>query len=256
MRGEKLLRLSVSASGLGSPPLARGKAIVSCKGFVAHRITPACAGKRQRQQHFSGAIWDHPRLCGEKRLNILFTRSHEGSPPLVRGKAFLPPIGAFYRRITPACAGKRGWSLPWYCRYEDHPRLCGEKNEKGYVNFDYLGSPPLVRGKEIRYKTAITKAGITPACAGKSQVYVSHSITPWDHPRLCGEKSVSGAIGTSIAGSHPLVRGKGSGCIEYRCSYRITPACAGKSQWGKAEAGLVEDHPRLCGEKPESILIL
>ena len=174
----------------------------------------------------------------------------------MRGKGDGRSRGTADMRITPACAGKRmkkGLSIltTW-----DHPRLCGEKNEKGYVNFDYLGSPPLVRGKEIRYKTAITKAGITPACAGKSQVYVSHSITPWDHPRLCGEKSVSGAIGTSIAGSHPLVRGKGSGCIEYRCSYRITPACAGKSQWGKAEAGLVEDHPRLCGEKPESILIL
>ena len=34
-------------------------------------ITPACAGKRYTGGVGSGLQWDHPRVCGEKRLTVL-----------------------------------------------------------------------------------------------------------------------------------------------------------------------------------------
>ena len=51
----------------------------------------------------------------------------QGSPPRVRGKVDLVCAHPFALRITPACAGKRGGSSGIAPKFEDHPRVCGEK---------------------------------------------------------------------------------------------------------------------------------
>ena len=51
--------------------------------------------------------WDHPRLCGEKRIDSYLLDSVAGSPPPMRGKGFPDMIYFFLTRITPAYAGKR-----------------------------------------------------------------------------------------------------------------------------------------------------
>ena len=65
--GEKFLR-SVSALGTeGSPPPMRGK-VFGKNTLLAHAgITPAYAGKSLKALIMCKIIWDHPRLCGEKR---------------------------------------------------------------------------------------------------------------------------------------------------------------------------------------------
>ena len=52
-----------------------------------------------------------------------------------------------------------------------------------------------------------------------------------------------------VWGSPPRVRGKVFSHFGQRFSFRITPACAGKSQPQTAPASSAEDHPRVCGEK-------
>ena len=65
---------------------------------------------------------------------------------------------------------------------------------------------------------------------------------------MCGENPVWEIIIGSLAGSPPRVRGKQKYCAAIEESFRITPACAGKTlafcTMGKTE----RDHPRVCGE--------
>ena len=67
----------------------------------------------------------------------------------MRGKVLLRHILACHLGITPAYAGKSGCSAGIVHRWQDHPRLCGEK----------------VMLKRIR----IILVRITPAYAGKSR---------------------------------------------------------------------------------------
>ena len=53
-----------------------------------------------------------------------------------------------------------------------------------------------------------TRAGITPACAGKSTCFVVIGGLNKDHPRMCGEKCYWGPLTQNFSGSPPHVRGK------------------------------------------------
>ena len=85
----------------------RGKGWYMCKVQVASRITPAYAGKSIQLDFLDRPVEDHPRLCGEKKLEVSGKRSNTGSPPPMRGKD--PPMVGWIGQlgITPAYAGKR-----------------------------------------------------------------------------------------------------------------------------------------------------
>ena len=70
-------------------------------------ITPAYAGKSTTPVQIARGMWDHPRLCGEKRIPFFNFCSHSG--------------------ITPAYAGKSAGDQSGRRGNQDHPRLCGEK---------------------------------------------------------------------------------------------------------------------------------
>ena len=112
-----------------------------------------------------------------------------------------------------------------------------------------LGSPPRVRGKVSGMDVYRPKDGITPACAGKS-------LLPWvatdperDHPRVCGEKFRDENVDNAAVGSPPRVRGKVACKDGSAITFRITPACAGKSPETFSRRFPSRDHPRVCGEK-------
>ena len=69
------------------------------------RITPACAGSRMGCGGFPGGGQDHPRLCGEQYMQTVIVIGNVGSPPPVRGAAFVNYLGEGATGITPACAG-------------------------------------------------------------------------------------------------------------------------------------------------------
>ena len=105
--GEKPASQNWEHSAQGSPPPMRGKAHIGLRNAVRYRITPAYAGKSQDAVVSLLHSQDHPRLCGEKSYIRSFVLLYSGSPPPMRGKAFLSALAVYYSGITPAYAGKR-----------------------------------------------------------------------------------------------------------------------------------------------------
>ena len=110
LRGEKAGGGGRRRALAGSPPLARGKAADLRNLQKELGITPACAGKRKREDPSKAGKEDHPRLRGEKRRECNANGAARGSPPLARGKDHVAVYIGDGKRITPACAGKRNSS--------------------------------------------------------------------------------------------------------------------------------------------------
>ena len=86
----------------------------------------------------------------------------------MRGKAhfiqqFMESLG-----ITPAYAGKSSNKKYLEDYDRDHPRVCGEKFICCIWIIRQVGSPPRMRGKGREGQGESSRAGITPAYAGKS----------------------------------------------------------------------------------------
>ncbi len=109
-----------------------------------------------------------------------------------------------------------------------------------------------MRGKGRPHLMQRLRLGITPACAGKSQIIHAIAAFDRDHPRVCGEKLDALASIADAVGSPPRVRGKATRLRADRYAGRITPACAGKSANNVETYTLSEDPPRVCGEKSEN----
>ena len=67
--GEKSVRRSDSRVSQGSPPRMRGKEAEWAALWQHYRITPAYAGKSSARAVDEKPSGDHPRVCGEKRVN-------------------------------------------------------------------------------------------------------------------------------------------------------------------------------------------
>ena len=155
----------------------------------------------------------------------------EGPPPRMRGKVQLRNGKQTSRGITPAYAGKRWTVAGTVAARWDHPRVCGEKASLMLASDAELGSPPRMRGKVREIKTGKSRRGITTAYAGKRRRCCAFRWLPWDHPRVCGEKSSRGLYGGGTMGSPPRMRGKDCAQLSLKDARRITPAYAGKSGW-------------------------
>ena len=127
-----------------------------------------------------------------------------------------------------------------------------------------MGSPPPMRGKACPATDSATPTGITPAYAGKSQARRFPVDAVQDHPRLCGEKYYAYCVMVKNVGSPPPMRGKGTvsaipqlhrpgspppmrgkaiGVPLFMNSTRITPAYAGKSQFGVGSIDRIRGSP-------------
>ena len=133
-------------------------------------VSPAYAGKSPAAAYACPGTQDHPRVCGEKLYTPCVIAPSVGSPPRMREKARQQEHLAAQSGITPACAGK-----------SREYRVSDERS---------LGSPPRMRGKDKVNLKFSDPAWITPACAGKRKSCVAQKTSAWDHPRMCGEKSI------------------------------------------------------------------
>ena len=130
----------------------------------------------------------------------------------------------------------------------DHPRRCGENVLVGFSHCDKPGSPPQVRGKLCFSGDDSCACRITPAGAGKTWHLWMKTAATEDHPRRCGENSLSRGVSNAILGSPPQVRGKQINSFINVIVLRITPAGAGKTRVRNPLAVRERDHPRRCGE--------
>ena len=85
--GEKFAQYDAAFWEWGSPPPMRGKVDVINKLPGINRITPAYAGKSQSKGNAACARKDHPRLCGEKRIRIIWSKNHFRITPAYAGKS-------------------------------------------------------------------------------------------------------------------------------------------------------------------------
>ena len=145
--GEKRSQSTSASRRAGSPPRMRGKARSACFHLRNLGITPAYAGKSGISPGFLLSYRDHPRVCGEKFLEVVQPIAEWGSPPRMRGKGPLHLLRCRVKGITPAYAGKRGTHSLSGPRRWDHPRVCGEKGMLRLKHSHKLGSPPRMRGK-------------------------------------------------------------------------------------------------------------
>ena len=192
----------------GSPPRRRGKGYREFGIDISDRITPAQAGKSVAPRQKRSALWDHPRVGGEKYSRPSYSRISMGSPPRGRGKDSGTVHGCGQLRITPAWAGKRCSSGRCCMRQRDHPRVGGEKTENITPSIYEQGSPPRGRGKVQASDSGHFADGITPAWAGKRSERCAHENCSEDHPRVGGEKHRTGNPADHRAGSPPHRRGK------------------------------------------------
>ena len=127
-------------------------------------------------------------MCGEQYKPGVNSPAGSGSPPRVRGTAQYYDVTNLQIRITPACAGNRFCVGCGQGRRADHPRVCGEQNSILNLYKVWWGSPPRVRGTDLRAAAGIGGVGITPACAGNSFAGRDTNAKGKDHPRVCGEQ--------------------------------------------------------------------
>ena len=166
--GEKPSASLITSVVAGSPPRMRGKAEIAAGTSRTVRITPAYAGKRSTSPTMTRHIWDHPRVCGEKSPDSSCNISSTGSPPRMRGKDSFQRWDTRRIGITPAYAGKSSRPCRRKSKTRDHPRVCGEKEQRWDARQPERGSPPRMRGKARGYTLPASTLGITPAYAGKS----------------------------------------------------------------------------------------
>ena len=207
-------------------PLLAGIFDSSLRGLQNCRVSPFW---KYHSIFVDPAAFCKPRTCREKSAVYRAAGSLTGSPPRMRGKEIvggdLPPV----RGITPACAGKRCPDTESSGCSRDHPRVCGEKSMLERRLNHALGSPPHVRGKVRTPIIPHFRGGITPACAGKSHLWLQAYSHRKDHPRMCGEKGAALPAHSPPGG--------------------ITPAHAGKSCGHQCREYMPQDHPRVYGEK-------
>ena len=188
-------------------------------------------------------------MCGEHVCEHGRVHPIRGSSPHVRGAPnlktdYLPVPG-----IIPACAGSTISSMRYRIMAWDHPRMCGEHNDAGYLNgpttgssphvrgalyYIFLrhpvkGSSPHVRGAQRQDRFNQSGFGIIPACAGSTSRRTWTSCMTRDHPRMCGEHHVPVQEYVPAAGSSPHVRGAREADNGRARLAGIIPACAGST---------------------------
>ena len=133
-------------------------------------------------------------------------------------------------------------------RIRDHPRGCGENIVFVQFREKQVGSPPRMRGKRIIAPYNGRYGRITPADAGKTSIKERDYTIFQDHPRGCGENTLSYVLRPPPKGSPPRMRGKPYFFHDFHFRHRITPADAGKTLPRSISPTLARDHPRGCGE--------
>ena len=165
------------------------------RGAPAARSSPRCSRR------------DHPRVCGEHIRFTPWRKRTSGSSPRMRGA----PISCCARRskagIIPAYAGSTHDLSSHYRSFQDHPRVCGEHEQRRLVAGPHVGSSPRMRGAQRAQCGAEVVDGIIPAYAGSTQRGRAVRIGGRDHPRVCGEHRGSVVLGATEGGSSPRMRG-------------------------------------------------
>ena len=124
----------------------------------------------------------------------------------------------------------------------------GENLSRRHSTYASMGSSPHARGKLTCSESAYVRAGLIPACAGKTLIFHIRNDVTKAHPRMRGENGLANMDKFSKSGSSPHARGKH--LVWYFLGTRrgLIPACAGKTDTLGAFRARQWAHPRMRGE--------
>ena len=234
----------------------RGTRSCWCLACADCGIIPAYAGNTAWSIAWPISLRDHPRVCGEHGTKCWKPRTPPGSSPRMRGTQGLQRQDLSRHGIIPAYAGN---TLRWRhgsCRCRDHPRVCGEHLTSCVMVVSSMGSSPRMRGTLVVAELLGHESGIIPAYAGNTWNRQRQASPCWDHPRVCGEHAVLNSDALPFTGSSPRMRGTLLHHALALASGGIIPAYAGNTSTAGLCRCSARDHPRVCGEHPETALLV
>ena len=110
----------------GTSPRMRGKRWRHHCVVFRWRNIPAYAGKTECGKTLLNQAGEHPRVCGENRIQRKCQSSVPGTSPRMRGKHSLIEGVVGHVRNIPAYAGKTSPAELHTSLRGEHPRVCGE----------------------------------------------------------------------------------------------------------------------------------
>ena len=249
MCGERGSSSSRASGAPGSSPRVRGTPRRPSHACLRLRFIPACAGNALSIVARPLQITVHPRVCGERLLEITPREWLDGSSPRVRGTLHRPMHSQGFCRFIPACAGNAHQPIRRNCLPTVHPRVCGERTQTPEILESYDGSSPRVRGTLMGALEKGKRPRFIPACAGNARYSAAVEKDETVHPRVCGERAASRPVNQSGTGSSPRVRGTHGAAHCRPSTNRFIPACAGNAIYKARAKQSMSVHPRVCGER-------
>ena len=234
---------------MGPSPQVRGTALRHRRALRQRGTIPAGAGNSSVVYLNSASYRDHPRRCGEQRMERQSAEGRIGPSPQVRGTGAGPSWPCSPRGTIPAGAGNRCPTVRDGILPGDHPRRCGEQVHDARSCSKPPGPSPQVRGTVCPSFRWFLRSRTIPAGAGNSRRSHQCPTSRRDHPRRCGEQSFRIRSHGGERGPSPQVRGTVRGGFHVAARQRTIPAGAGNrfmAKMGILDAG---DHPRRCGEQ-------
>ena len=192
---------------LGSSPRMRGAPNHPGRRRHPKRIIPADAGSTPPGTACRPWAADHPRGCGEHLYALTMDSTSMGSSPRMRGAHPLMDRSGGSAGIIPADAGSTRSVRVEAQASADHPRGCGEHEDRRASRPAARGSSPRMRGARLSSSCPSDLLRIIPADAGSTWPNEHKHGVGWDHPRGCGEHSPPLPPRMGSRGSSPRMRG-------------------------------------------------
>ena len=228
--GEHVDGASHDVGAEGSSPRMRGTRQTVHRLRRPAGIIPAHAGNTSRPCMMPSLVQDHPRACGEHYRTGVVPFAVSGSSPRMRGTQHVCWYFCVIHGIIPAHAGNTKFKPKKTTDDWDHPRACGEHCPRNSRVCRSSGSSPRMRGTLGDRNISIILAGIIPAHAGNTGMFVARARLHRDHPRACGEHNNVCTPPTSCSGSSPRMRGTLLSCDPDVTFSGIIPAHAGNTR--------------------------
>ena len=249
VRGERALPDHPGGRMSGSSPRARGTDPGTLPQHEPVRFIPACAGNGTPLLAHLVQTPVHPRVRGERTLDLDNPVAQLGSSPRARGTAVPRPSPAAPGRFIPACAGNGPASVSPGRAPPVHPRVRGERLGAMVMSEPNFGSSPRARGTVAGGLGLVEPQRFIPACAGNGEAKKATTASQAVHPRVRGERRNTTSCSYCLTGSSPRARGTAP-CSSWRCiGPRFIPACAGNGPDPTKPQPGQSVHPRVRGER-------
>ncbi len=205
--GERVFQRRVHDLDFGSSPRGRGTRAHCRSEPIPGRFIPAWAGNARFHEARRIAPPVHPRVGGERGMEVGLFPMQAGSSPRGRGTPDDRIRADRRNRFIPAWAGNASGCRRNCVPAAVHPRVGGERERGVRKPSATAGSSPRGRGTPRRRSGAGLRRRFIPAWAGNAWLTACGPTTPAVHPRVGGERCPPQAPHDPPAGSSPRGRG-------------------------------------------------